>query len=97
MTRSLIFIFFMLQFPVACRIFNTGFHSIDFEERIADVNIPSKPVRIEDGAFIGSNALIMKGVTVGKRSVIGAQAVVTKDVPAGEVWGGNPAKLIRKI
>jgi len=39
----------------------------------------------------------MKGVTVGARSVIGAGAIVTKSVPPGEIWGGNPAKLIRKL
>jgi acetyltransferase-like isoleucine patch superfamily enzyme len=80
-----------------CRIFDTDFHSINLKERIADTNIPAKPVLIDDGAFIGSGALIMKGVTIGKRAVIGAQAVVTKDVPDDEIWGGNPAKFIRKI
>jgi acetyltransferase-like isoleucine patch superfamily enzyme len=80
-----------------CRIFDTDFHSIDFEERKADINIPSKPVCIKDRAFIGSNALIMKGVTIGEEAVIGAHAVVTKDVGPGEIWGGNPAKLIKKF
>lgn len=80
-----------------CRIFDTDFHSIDLEERLADVNIPCKPVRIEDGAFIGSCALIMKGVTIGECSVIGADSVVTKSVPAGEIWAGNPAKFIKKL
>ena len=80
-----------------CRIFDTDFHSSNLEDRIADVNIPCRPVRIEDGVFVGSNALIMKGVTVGERSVIGAHAVVTKDVPAGEIWAGNPAKFIKKL
>ena len=80
-----------------CRIFDTDFHSVDLEQRIANTNIPHKPVRIEDGAFIGSNALIMKGVTVGENAVIGAHAVVTRDIPAGEIWAGNPARFIRKL
>ena len=79
------------------RIFDTDFHSVDFEERIADINIPAKPTHIGDGAFIGANALIMKGVTVGEKAVIGADAVVTRDVPTGEIWAGNPAKLIKKL
>ena len=80
-----------------CRIFDTDFHSVDFEQRVANTHIPCKPVRIEDGAFIGSNALIMKGVTVGEKAIIGAHAVVTRDVPAGEIWAGNPARFIRKL
>jgi acetyltransferase-like isoleucine patch superfamily enzyme len=80
-----------------CRIFDTDFHSVDFEERIADTNIPSRPVRIEDGAFIGAGALVMKGVTVGERSVVGAQSVVTRDIPPNEIWAGNPAKHIKTL
>ncbi len=80
-----------------CRIFDTDFHSIDFAERKADTNIPSKPVEIKDKAFIGSNALIMKGVTIGEGAVIGAHAVVTKNVGDYEIWGGNPAKCIKKL
>jgi acetyltransferase-like isoleucine patch superfamily enzyme len=67
------------------------------QERIADVNIPHKPVRIEDGAFIGTNAIICKGVTIGKESIVAAGAVVVKSIPPGEIWGGNPAKFIRKL
>lgn len=79
------------------KIFDTDFHSIDLQERIDNVNIPSKPVVIEDGAFIGTDAIILKGVTIGERSVIGAGAVVAKSVPPGEIWGGNPAKFIKKL
>ena len=80
-----------------CRIFDTDFHSVDFDERKADINIPCKPVEIKDKAFIGSNALIMKGVTIGEGAVIGANAVVTKNVGDYEIWGGNPAKLLKKM
>lgn len=95
--RQHIFIGANVNLGAGCRIFDTDFHSVNLEERIADTHIPSKPVRIEDGAFIGSGALIMKGVTVGERSVIGAHAVVTRDVLPNEIWGGNPAKHIKTL
>lgn len=40
--------------------------------------------------------LVVKPVTIGERAIIGAGSVVTKDIPANEVWAGNPAKFIRK-
>jgi len=57
----------------------------------------SKPVVIEDGVWLGEGCVILKGVTVGKRAVVGANAVVTKDVPAYTIVGGIPARLIRNI
>jgi acetyltransferase-like isoleucine patch superfamily enzyme len=56
-----------------------------------------KPVVIEDGAWLGEGCVILKGVTVGRRAVVGANAVVTKDVPPGAIVGGVPARLIRQI
>lgn len=47
---------------------------------------------IKKGASIGANATILCGVTIGENSMVGAGSVVTKDVPAGELWYGNPAK-----
>jgi acetyltransferase-like isoleucine patch superfamily enzyme len=55
------------------------------------------PVEIEENVWIASKATILKGVTIGKYSVIAASAVVTKDVPAYEVWGGVPAKFIKQV
>lgn len=52
---------------------------------------------IEDNVWIGSNVFILPGVHVGRGSVIGANAVVTKDVPARTVVGGVPAKVIRYL
>lgn len=51
---------------------------------------------VEDRAAIGSGATILPGITIGKGAVIGAGSVVTKSVPPGEVWAGNPARFLRK-
>ena len=53
------------------------------------------PVIIEDNVVIGANAVIIEGVRIGKGSVVGAGAIVLKDVPAGVVVGGNPAVIIK--
>lgn len=50
---------------------------------------------IEDDVWIGTGAIIMSGITIGKGSIIAAGAIVTKDVPPCEIWGGNPAKKIK--
>lgn len=55
-----------------------------------------KPVRIEDDVWIGRNVIIMPGLKIGHGSIIGAGAVVTRDVNPYSIMGGVPAKLIRK-
>lgn len=52
---------------------------------------------ISKGASIGAGAVILCGITIGEKAMIAAGSVVTKDVPAGELWMGNPAKFLRKI
>ncbi|WES63838.1 DapH/DapD/GlmU-related protein [Microbacter sp. GSS18] len=69
-------------------------HPLDPDRR-AD-NVPS-PVVIGDKVWIGSNAVILPGVTVGDGAVVAAAAVVTKDVPAGVVVAGVPARVIRRV
>ena len=56
---------------------------------------PAKPVTICDDVWIGGRVTILPGVTIGEGSIIGAGAVVTKDVPPYAIVGGNPAKIIR--
>lgn len=60
------------------------------------VLLPPRPVRIEDGVFLGTGAMVLPGVTVGARSLVAAGAVVTEDVPAGSVAAGNPARVVRR-
>lgn len=53
------------------------------------------PIMVKKGATIGARVTILPGVTIGEKAVIGAGAVVTKNVPAGETWVGVPAKKIK--
>lgn len=59
--------------------------------------IIGKEIIIEENVWVGANCVILKGVKIGKCSVIAAGAVVTKDVPPYTIYGGIPAKLIKKI
>lgn len=52
---------------------------------------------VKKGASIGANATILCGITIGENAMIGAGSVVTKDVPSGEVWVGNPARFFKQI
>jgi acetyltransferase-like isoleucine patch superfamily enzyme len=56
----------------------------------------ARPIKIGRGVFVGASAIVLKGVTVGDRAIIGAGAVVTKDVPPHHIAAGNPAKIIPK-
>ncbi len=55
------------------------------------------PVRLEDNVWIGDSAIICKGVTIGKNSIIGAGAVVVSDVPSDTIAAGNPARVVKHL
>ena len=82
-------------------IYDTDFHSLHVKDRIAipenKKNIKTSPVQIGNNVFIGGHTTILKGVKIGDNSIIGAGSLVTKNVPANEIWAGNPAKYIRTI
>ena len=77
-------------------ISDTDFHPLNPQERQANpLAGATAPITIEDDVFIGMQVLILKGVTIGEGSVIGAGSVVTRDIPAGVIAAGNPAKVIK--
>jgi acetyltransferase-like isoleucine patch superfamily enzyme len=83
---------------LAPRVFiGTGSHQIDADgARSAGAGI-SQPVVIEDGVWIGAGAIILPGVRIGRKAVVGAGALVRSDVPAGAIVAGVPAKIIGAI
>jgi len=80
-------------------IWDTDFHPLDAEaRRVHDVpKIKRAPIEIGPDVFIGAQSIILKGTRIGARSVIGAGSVVSGDVPADEIWAGNPARRIRSL
>lgn len=89
-----------------CIILDTDVHQLDYlarrGEKIADkcqntTTEQTAPITIEDDVWIGANCIILKGVTIGPRSVIGAGSVVSKNIPADCIAAGNPCKIIKRI
>ena len=81
-------------------VYTTDFHSLDPIIRASkddQKHSKSAHVVICDNVFIGAKCIILKGVTIGENSVIGAGSVVTKNVPADQIWAGNPAKFIKNV
>ena len=69
----------------------------DANKRIDEQGVSTSPVTIEDDVWIGANAVILPGVTIGEHCVVAAGAVVTKDVPPHSLVAGVPAKVIKNI
>ena len=80
-----------------CLITDTDSHPLHYEDRNMERNekIHRAPLVIEDNCFIGARSIILKGVTIGEGSVVGAGSVVSKDVPPHSVVCGNPAKVVK--
>lgn len=71
----------------------SGFYGKAWSPELAD----KKEVIIDENVWIGEYSLILKGVHIGKGSIVGANSVVTKDVPPYSIIAGNPAKIVKKI
>ncbi len=82
-----------------CWILDYSAHPLNPEQRIAGLQVDPedvRPVRIEDKVWLGRNAIVLPGVTIGEGAVIGAGAVVTRDVPPGGICVGNPGRVIER-
>lgn len=81
-----------------CKVYDTDFHSIYPSKRLnGNTDVKSAPVVIKNKSFIGGHSIILKGVTIGEGAVIAAGSVVTRNIPAYEIWGGNPVNFIKKV
>lgn len=79
-------------------ITDTDAHPLDYlARRTSNDGTKSAPIVIEDDIWVGAHSIILKGVTIGARSIIGAGSVVTKSIPADCVAAGNPCKVIKTI
>lgn len=83
-------------FGTGVQIFDSDFHHLDRALRRSGTH-PTAAVEIGDDVWVGSNAMVLKGVTIGNAAVVAAASVVTRDVPAGVLVGGNPARVIREL
>lgn len=66
-------------------------------QQLVGVEYITGPVVLEDGAYIGVNAVVLPSVRIGRCSIVGAGAIVTKDVPAYAIVGGSPARIIGDV
>lgn len=84
-----------------CIFIDSNSHSLNFLDRrhfsTDGANKINSPIVIEDDVLIGARCIILKGVTIGARSIIGAGSVVTKSIPSDCIAAGNPAKIIKHI
>ena len=79
-------------------ITDTDAHPLDYlARRTSNEGTKSAPIEIEDDVWVGAYSIILKGVTIGARSIIGAGSVVTRSIPADCVAAGNPCKVIKTI
>ena len=74
-----------------CLIIDNDYHDVG--------NIPAKqaPIIIEDNVWLASRVIVLKGVTIGENSVIGACSLVARNIPKNQIWGGNPIKFIKEL
>jgi acetyltransferase-like isoleucine patch superfamily enzyme len=78
-------------------ILDTDFHSTSVDRHALGAAVKCGPVVIGSNVWIANRVIVLRGVTVGDNSVVGAGSVVTRDVPAGVIVAGNPARIIRNL
>lgn len=82
-------------------IMDSDFHDLSWGARRSNdtgcATATKAPIRIHEDCFVGTNCIVCKGIEIGPRSIVAAGSVIVKDVPADEIWGGNPARFIRRM
>jgi acetyltransferase-like isoleucine patch superfamily enzyme len=90
-------IFDNLTHPIRATERHAQFRQIAKSGHPRNISLGEQPVRIEDDAWIGAGAFVLRGVTIGSGAIVAAGAVVTKDIPAYCLAAGNPAKIVREL
>ena len=73
-------------------------HQVDPYKRLHEIgNSESRPINIKDNVWLGVNVIVLKGVTIGENSVIGANSVVIKNIPPNVIAAGNPCNIIKTL
>ena len=78
-------------------IIDNDFHHTDPTRRMDHRDVPAAPIVIEDNVWLGMGSIVLKGVRIGKNSVIAAGSVVVRDIPANVIAGGVPAQVLKSL
>jgi acetyltransferase-like isoleucine patch superfamily enzyme len=78
-----------------CMLMDNDFHGIEPDRR--DERPPSAPILLEENVWLGGRVIVLRGVSIGRNSVIGAGSVVTKDIPPNVVAAGVPARVLHSL
>ena len=73
------------------------FRAISQHGHPKNLDLDEKPIRIQNDAWIGAHSLVLRGVTIGERSIVAAGSVVVKNVPPDSIVAGNPARIVRRL
>lgn len=90
-------IFDSLTHPLSAQLRHAQFKAITQTGHPSFIDLGERPVTVNNDVWIGANACVLRGVTLGEGAIIGASAVVTHDVPPFTIVAGNPARVIREL
>ena len=80
-----------------CLIMDTEFHSVTADRHDRTAAVRTAPVRLGRNVWLANKVIVLRGVTIGENSVVGAGSVVTRDVPPDVVVAGNPARIVKQL
>lgn len=90
-------IFDSLTHPLSARQRHAQFKAITHTGHPRTIDLGERPVMVGNDVWIGANACVLRGVTIGEGAIVGAGAVVTHDIPPYTIVAGNPARVIREL